>query len=324
MYSLEFRLAAIKLYQHFDSMRKVASVLNISIASISRWYRLFPFHNRNDKPNESKPRKMSEAIKLLIEGLLQRDPLSTCRGIASNIEEILKIKVSRQLVHAVIHKVLKYSYKRCKKRTVSKNKKESDVQSFLNKVKSVVGLCVSIDESGFDARLKTVYGYGRSGEAVVLNAPSSRDRKRHSLILSIASNGSKHSLICSGSVSADVFCEYITSLPFPKGSTLIMDNCSIHKTKRVTEAIVAKGYNVLLTPPYSPECNPIELAFAKIKNAYYRERYSKAFCDIRSSIETQVARLDVSNIIAFFSTIQTLKHYIKKSNYILTSEKKDQ
>ena len=227
-------------------------------------------------------------------------------------------------MHVVIHKVLKYSHKRCKKRTDSKNKKDGDVQCFLNKVSSVVGLCVSIDESGFDARLKTVYGYGLSGKAVVLNAPSTGDRKRHSLILSIASNGSKHSFICSGNVTADVFGEYITSLPFPRGSTLIMDNCSIHKTKSVTEAIVAKGYAVLLTPPYSPECNPIELAFAKIKNSYYRERYTMAFCDIRASIENQVARLDASNIVAFFSTIQTLSHAfehdIKKSNYISTSD----
>ena len=81
MYSLEFILSAIKLYQHFDSMRKVASVLNISIASISRWYRLFTYHHQNNKQNKSKPRKMSEAMKLLIEGLLQRDPLLTCRGI---------------------------------------------------------------------------------------------------------------------------------------------------------------------------------------------------------------------------------------------------
>jgi hypothetical protein len=205
----------------------------------------------------------------------------------------------------VIHKVLKYSYKRCKKRTVSKNKTDGDVQCFLNKVRSVKSLCVSLDESGFDARLKTVYGYGPSGKAVVLNAPSSRDRKRHSLILSIANNGSKHSFICSGNVTADVFGNYITSLPFPRGSTLIMDNCSIHKTKSVTEAIVAKGFEVLLTPPYSPECNPIELAFAKFKNSYYKERYNKAFYDIRASIENQVAQLDASNVIALFSTIMT-------------------
>jgi transposase len=50
------------------------------------------------------------------------------------------------------------------------------------------------------------------------------------------------------------------------GQIIIMDNLSVHKSKWVRELIEAKGCELWLLPPYSPEFNPIEQAFSKVKN----------------------------------------------------------
>ena len=52
-----------------------------------------------------------------------------------------------------------------------------------------------------------------------------------------------------------------------------MDNASIHKTKELKEILNHKKYNVVYTPPYSPEFNPIEMVFGNIKHHYYKHRY---------------------------------------------------
>ena len=69
----------------------------------------------------------------------------------------------------------------------------------------------------------------------------------------------------------------------------MLDNASIHKTSRVREAAVARGFRIEYLPPYSPELNPIELVFGTLKPAYYRHRLSESFKGIRDSVETLIS-----------------------------------
>jgi transposase len=176
-------------------------------------------------------------------------------------------------------------------------------QEFFKSIKNASeGLIVSIDESGFDARPKTVYGYGKPGQQVILKAPYCKDRKRHTLTLSIASDGQKYYTIQTKTMTSETFANYIRGLPFPEGTRLILDNASIHKTKEVRDVLEAKGYVALMTPTYSPECNPVELAFGMLKNKYYRDRYKHGFHP-SSCIERCIEGLGPKNIKAFFATI---------------------
>jgi transposase len=77
------------------------------------------------------------------------------------------------------------------------------------------------------------------------------------------------SLAVTGSVNTTVFEAYLKQVLLPHlrpGRILVIDNLSAHKSERVRELIEAAGCEVLYLPPYSPDFNPIEEAFSKIKN----------------------------------------------------------
>lgn len=72
----------------------------------------------------------------------------------------------------------------------------------------------------------------------------------------------------------EVFAAYVGQVLCPElreGDAVIMDNLCIHKTPAVVRQIEARGAKVRYLPPYSPDLNPIEMAFAKLKNHLRRE-----------------------------------------------------
>jgi transposase len=90
----------------------------------------------------------------------------------------------------------------------------------------------------------------------------------------MGSNTSLHELyayspVVEGGANGAVFETYLQEMLLPalgKGDVVVMDNLSVHKSERVREMIEGTGASLLYLPPYSPEFNPIEEAFSKIKN----------------------------------------------------------
>ncbi len=75
--------------------------------------------------------------------------------------------------------------------------------------------------------------------------------------------------VIDGAVDGDMFVAYVEQVLVPElkpGDTVIMDNLSSHKVAGVRTAIEAAGANLLYLPAYSPDLNPIEMAFAKLKS----------------------------------------------------------
>ena len=71
-----------------------------------------------------------------------------------------------------------------------------------------------------------------------------------------------------GSTTKEVFEAYVEHFLAPKlrpGQVVVMDNLGVHKGERVRELIEGRGCKLLYLPPYSPDLNPIEEAFSKIK-----------------------------------------------------------
>ena len=71
-----------------------------------------------------------------------------------------------------------------------------------------------------------------------------------------------------GSTDTDVFLTFVNSVLAPQllpGDLVVLDNLSAHKSKRVADAIESVGASIVFLPPYSPDLNPIEMAFSKLK-----------------------------------------------------------
>ena len=88
------------------------------------------------------------------------------------------------------------------------------------------------------------------------------------LIAALDSSGMRCSTVVDGAVNADVFEAFVEQVLLPQlepGDVVILDNLSSHKRARTRHLIESAGAQLLFLPPYSPDLNPIEMVFAKIK-----------------------------------------------------------
>lgn len=127
---------------------------------------------------------------------------------------------------------------------------------------------VFVDEMGAHTSLASVYGYAKRGDRLHLAAPRNRG-KNTTLLSSMTTRGMGASLAVEGSTTARVFETYVKKMLVPElqaGQIVVMDNLGAHRPKRIRELIEDRGCELLYLPSYSPDYNPIEEAFAKIKN----------------------------------------------------------
>ncbi len=88
------------------------------------------------------------------------------------------------------------------------------------------------------------------------------------MLSSLRSNGETQCIVYEGGTTKELFEAYITQQLCPTltaGDVVIMDNLSAHKSPRITKSIEERGAQVLYLPPYSPDLNPIEKMWSKIK-----------------------------------------------------------
>ena len=127
---------------------------------------------------------------------------------------------------------------------------------------------VFVDECGTHTSLAPIYGYAPRGERLRLSVPRKRG-KNTTLLSSMSLEGMGPSLAVEGATTARVFETYVEKGLVPSlrsGQIVVMDNLGAHRPKRVRELIEQRDCELIYLPPYSPEYNPIEEAFAKIKS----------------------------------------------------------
>jgi transposase len=89
------------------------------------------------------------------------------------------------------------------------------------------------------------------------------------LVAALGADGMTAPMVIDGAMTGDLFVAYIEQILAPTlrpGDVVVMDNLTSHKRARVREAIEGAGCTLMYLPPYSPDLNPIELAFAKLKS----------------------------------------------------------
>ncbi len=126
---------------------------------------------------------------------------------------------------------------------------------------------VFVDEMGTHTSLAPLYAYAPVGERAFFEVPRNRGTNT-TMLTSLHSGGMGPSMAVEGATSARVFETYVKRLLAPAlkpGQVVVMDNLSAHKGGRVREIIEERGCELIYLPPYSPDYNPIEEAFAKLK-----------------------------------------------------------
>jgi transposase len=111
------------------------------------------------------------------------------------------------------------------------------------------------------------YGRAPRGERVIASVPHGH-WKTSTFVAGLRDDAVTAPLVIDGAMNGETFRAYIEQFLAPtlaQGDIVIMDNLASHKVAGVREAIEARGASLIYLPPYSPDLNPIEQAFAKLK-----------------------------------------------------------
>jgi transposase len=128
---------------------------------------------------------------------------------------------------------------------------------------------VFIDETAVTTKMVRHYGRSPRGERLVASVPHGH-WKTLTLIAALRIDGLTAPYVIDGAMDAPAFLAYISQVLVPtlrRGDTVFMDNLRTHKVDGVREAIRAAGARIRYLPAYSPDLNPIEQAFSKLKAA---------------------------------------------------------
>jgi len=126
---------------------------------------------------------------------------------------------------------------------------------------------IFLDESGAKTNLTRLYGRAPGGGRVVDAAPRGHWCTT-TMLSSIRLDGSKAAMVVEGPTDGEVFGVYVDQVLVPSlrpGDIVVMDNLAPHKMVRVVAAIEAVGAEVWYLPPYSPDLNPIEKMWSKVR-----------------------------------------------------------
>ena len=131
------------------------------------------------------------------------------------------------------------------------------------------GTLVFVDEAGAHVAMARLYGRAAPGERAPGSVPQNWG-DNVSMISALASDGLRATMTVPGAVDGEVFLIYVREVLCPAltgGDIVVMDNLGAHKVAGVREAIEAAGARLEYLPPYSPDLNPIEKCWSKVKTA---------------------------------------------------------
>jgi transposase len=132
---------------------------------------------------------------------------------------------------------------------------------------------VFVDETWASTNMTRRYGRCRRGERLRMSVPHGH-WKTTTVIAGLRSSGIVAPFVIDCAVDRDVFETWVEQVLAPElraGDIVVMDNLSSHKGPRVNALIQAVGAELQYLPPYSPDFNPIENAFAKLKALLRKE-----------------------------------------------------
>jgi transposase len=126
---------------------------------------------------------------------------------------------------------------------------------------------VFLDETGVNTKMARLYGWAPVGERCRDSAPFGH-WKTMTFIAGLRLTGMTAPWVLDGPMDGEAFRTYIQHVLAPtlrRGDVVVLDNLPAHKVQGIREAIVERRAQIFYLPPYSPDMNPIEMAFSKLK-----------------------------------------------------------
>jgi transposase len=160
---------------------------------------------------------------------------------------------------------------------------------------------VFIDESGAQTNMCRRHGRSRIGERLVARVPHGH-WKTSTIISAVGLRGAFAPAVFDSPADGEVFRAYVQQMLCPKlrqGDIVILDNLQSHKAAGVSEAVRAVGASVLYLPPYSPDFNPIENMWSKVKT-HLRTVAARTFDTLCDAVAEGLEMITLNDCRGFF------------------------
>jgi transposase len=126
-----------------------------------------------------------------------------------------------------------------------------------------------LDESGVNLGMTRLYGRAEPGQRVV-ESTSGYSGAHYTVVATLGIDGVSAPFTFEGAMNLDTFDMYVNQVLLPElrpGDVLVLDNLSAHKLPDLEDRLARQGVGVIFLPPYSPDLNPIEKCWSKVKTA---------------------------------------------------------
>lgn len=159
-----------------------------------------------------------------------------------------------------------------------------------------------IDESGAHLGLTRLYGRAAPGERVHEGTPG-YSGKHYTLVAALGLAEISATTLLEGGMTADAFDAYVEHVLAPtlqSGDIVFIDNLNVHKSETAQRLIAAQGARLVFLPPYSPDLNPIELCWAKVKTVL-RKLKARSFDPLLEALSIAFASITPQDCQAWFA-----------------------
>ncbi|MCA3382745.1 MAG: IS630 family transposase [Roseomonas sp.] len=268
-YSMDLRERAIARFVAGESVRTVAAALSISAATVVRWSQRYRASGSlaPGKVGGHKPRLLTGELR---DWLLDRTKTDfTLRGLVAELAE-RGVKVDYVQVWRFAH-AEGLSFK--KKRVLPAEQLRAKIARRREQWKKFQGRpdprrLVFVDETWAKTNMAPLRGWAPVGQRLHAKVPYGH-WKTMTFIAALRCDRIDAPFVFDQPINAASFTAWVEEQLCPTlvpGDIVVMDNLSSHKKPAVRAAIRARGARLLFLPPYSPDLNPIEQVFAKLKH----------------------------------------------------------
>jgi transposase len=269
-YSTDLRERAVLMVEEGESRREVARVLKLAPSTAVRWLdRWERTGSVAAKPGTGHSRSPLKAYEQWLLDLVAKEPDLTLEEIRDRLRGEKKLAVATSSVwrfydrHKITFKKVLHAAEQDRPDVAAARKELRAEQPALK-----ASRLVFIDETAVTTKMTRLYGRAPRGERLVAKVPHGH-WKTLTLVAALRADGVTAPYVIDGAMDGRAFLAYVEQVLAPtlkKCDIVFMDNVRTHKVAGVREAIEAAGAQLRYLPAYSPDLNPIENAYSKIKS----------------------------------------------------------
>ena len=301
-YPKELRVRVVAAAEQGDfTLAEIASLFAVGITFIKKMVKLHragadlePRHGGGPEP----------ALKEKELALLRQEIAARADATLEELQQALIDKCQVAVSLATISRALQcLNLPRKKKSLVAIERDEKERRKFRQITGGLdIRKYVFIDEMGSNLAMTRRFGRAAPGQRIVDQVPGQRGGNV-STIGAIGIDGIRTGLSVAGAIDGETMTFFVAEMLAPllhRGDIVFLDNCPIHKVDEVEEAIEAAGAWVIFLPAYSPDLNPIENCWSKVK-AMLRSLKPRTLEELLAALVEAFSAVTVQDILGWFS-----------------------